>query len=118
MKFMIMHLQRHRNEMVFLKCLKSTCTYCMLNPPKAVKVYDVLEKRNMILFSPMPNREHLGHYCTFLEMCEKEETELTSLDDGMPSAENGIGSCSHCPAYVFLSATSSTTVSSKAIEDF
>ena len=32
-------------------------------------------------------------------------SELTSLDDGMPSAESGFECCPHCPAYVFLSQT-------------
>ena len=45
----------------------------------------------MILFSPMPSSEHMGHYCTILEMCGKQVSELTSLDDGMPSAESGFG---------------------------
>ena len=66
MKFMLKHIQRHRNEVMFLKCLEDTCAYCTTNPPRATKVYKFLQERNMTLFSPMPSSEHLGHYCTFL----------------------------------------------------
>lgn len=55
----------------------------------------------MILFFPMPSSEHMTYYCTFLEMRGKPVSELTLLDDGMPSAESGFGRCPHCPAYVF-----------------
>ena len=34
-------------------------------------------------------------------MCQKSVTDLTSLDDEMPSAKNGLGSCPYCFAYVF-----------------
>ena len=71
MKFMLKHIQRHRNELIFLKCLEDTCTYCTTNPPKATKVYKFLKERNIIFFSPMPSSKHPGHYCTFLEMCQK-----------------------------------------------
>lgn len=101
-KFMLAHTQRHRNELVFLKCLKQSCTYCMANPPKATKVYAFLQERNMTLFSPIPSNEYTGHYCSFLEMCKKPASELTSFDAGMPSAKSDLGYCPHCPAYVFF----------------
>ena len=75
------------------------------HPPKATGVFAFLQERNMTLFSPMPSHKYPGHYCTFLEMCCKPASELTTLDAGMPSAANGVGRCPHCPAFVFLSKT-------------
>lgn len=64
---MLTYIQRHHNELAFLKCLKELRTCCMAHPPKATKVYAFLQERNMTLLSPMPSSEHTGHYCTFLE---------------------------------------------------
>ena len=107
---MVAHIQRHRNELVYLKCLSENCDYCTTYPPKATGVFAFLQERNMTLFSPMPSHKYPGHYCTFLEMCRKPASELTTLDAGMPSAANGVGRCSHCPAFVFLSKTEKSVI--------
>ena len=105
MKFMLAHIQRHRNEIVYMKCQNPTCEHCTNNPPTATEFFSQ-EK----LFSPMPSQLHEGHYCTFLEMCSKLPNELGILDCGMPSAANSdLKSCPDCPAYVFLSKTASHT---------
>lgn len=105
LKFMLAHIQRHRNELVYVKCLSENCDYCTTHPPKATGVFAFLQERNMTLFSPMPSHKYPGHYCTFLEMCCKPAPKLTILDAGMPSAANGVGRYPHCPAFVFLSKT-------------
>ena len=45
-------------------------------------------------------------YCTFLEMCEKKQLDLTNTCLEMPSVKGkDLQKCGICPAYTFLSAT-------------
>lgn len=53
----------------------------------------------------MPSKEHKGHYCTFLDMCTKKPEELPNADAHLPSKDKSLGSCPHCPDFVFLSKT-------------
>ena len=57
----------------------------------------------------MASDNYPGHYCTFMEMCEKPPKEVGVLDSGMPSyMEKALRECAYCPAYVFLSKTEMT----------
>ena len=47
----------------------------------------------------MPSKDHKGHFCTFLEMCNKKPEELPDPDRHLPSY------CTYCPKFVFLSKT-------------
>ena len=108
-KFMLKHIQRHHNEVVFIKCQNPTCDHCGKHPVKAKEVFKFLEPYGMKFFSPMPSDKYPGHYCTFLEMCEKPPKEVGVLDSGMPSyIEKDLRECAYCPAYVFLSKTEKT----------
>ena len=79
------------------------CDHCGKHPVKTKEVIVFLKPYGKKFFSPMPNNNYPGHYCTFLEMCEKPPTEVGVLDSGMPTyIVNDMHACAYCPAYVFL----------------
>ena len=69
-KFMLKHIQRHHNEVVFIKRSSPTCDRFGKHPVKAKEVFKFLEPYGMKFFSLMQSDKYPGHYCTFLEMCE------------------------------------------------
>jgi len=106
MREMLLHIHRHRNKVVFMKCLNSSCSHCTKNPLKAKKLFAMLEKMDMKLFAPLPNENNSGHYYTFKEMCTLEPEILPTGDSGMPSSLGcDLGTCEFCPSYIFFSKT-------------
>ena len=107
LKFMLKHMDRRKNEVTFRKCDDPLCQHCSSNPVHATAVFEFLRRKKYILFEPLKSEKHPDHYCTFLELCEKEPEDFessTCLD--MPSLKiKELGKCEICPAYVFLSAT-------------
>ena len=42
-----------------------------------------------VMFEPQKSKNHPEHYCTFLEMCEKEPDDLqNNIDQEMPSVKD------------------------------
>ena len=106
-RFLLAHVNRHYNEIMFLKCQESGCTHCTQNPVRAKEVFSFLTGRKMKLFYPLPSSEHVGHFSTYLEMCSKKPEQLPEADSHLPSYKDndGLGRCPHCPNFVFLSKT-------------
>ena len=104
-KFLLSHVRRHHNEIIFLKCESSTCEHCSKHPVRATESFSFLKQCEMKMFYPLPSTQHPGHYCTFLEMCNISTTELPTADQHLPSLNKKLGSCPQCPEYVFLSKT-------------
>ena len=44
---MLLHIQRHRNEVIFMKCSDSNCSHCMQNLVKAKKLFAMLKQIGM-----------------------------------------------------------------------
>ena len=88
---MLKHIQ---NEVILLKCLDATCNHCTKNPVKAEKLFKMLKEKDMKMFAPLPSTAHEGHYCTYVEMCDKDPKDLPTGDMGMPSAVGSeLGMC-------------------------
>lgn len=104
-KFLFEYVDRHHNEIIFLKCDENTCSHCTKNPVRATEVFSFLKERKMKLFYPMPSKNHNGHFCTFLEMCSKTPEELPNPDSHIPSYDSDLGQCTYCPKFVLLSNT-------------
>ena len=104
-KFLLEHVDRHHNEIIFLKCNEITCSHCTKNPVRATEVFSFLKERKMKLFYPMPSKDHKGHFCTFLEMCNVKPEELPDPDQHLPSYDSDLGHCTYCPKFVFMSKT-------------
>lgn len=105
MREMLRHIQRHRNEVIFMKCSHSSCSHCTQNPVKAKKLFAMLKKMDMKMFAPL-SKGNTGHYYTFKEMCDLEPEKLPTGDMGMPSSVGcDLGRCKYCPAYTFFSKT-------------
>ena len=98
---MLAHIHRHHNEVIFLKC--NECAHCIQHPVQATQAFGFLRERGMKFFYPRPSGQNVGHYCTFLEMCNKKQDQLPVADTYLPSFEKELGHCPHCPNYVFLS---------------
>ena len=102
-KSMLAHIHRHHNGVIFLKC--NECAHCIQHPVQAIQAFGFLRERGMKFFYPLPSGQNVGHYCTFLEMCNKKQDQLPIADTYLPSFEKELGRCPHCPNYVFLSKT-------------
>ena len=64
----------------------------------------------MKMFAPLSSTDNIGHYSTFIAMCDKNHAELPIGDTGMPSAANSdLGNCPVCPSFTFLSKTEKKT---------
>ena len=70
LRFMLKHIDRKKNEVVLKKCVDPVCGHCSGTPVVARKIFSFLNERT--LFNPMESDIHPGHYCIFLEMCEKQ----------------------------------------------
>ena len=106
-KSMLAHIHRHHNEVIFLKC--NECAHCIQHPVQATQAFGFLRERGMKFFYPLPSGQNVGHYCTFLEMCNKKQDQLPIADTYLPSFEKELGHCPHCPNYVFLPKTEKKT---------
>ena len=93
-------MDRHKNEVVFVKCNNSSC--CKEFRSNDFKEF--LQKSSMKLRAPTPSTDKSGHYKTFLEECVNENPQFG--DYGQPtSAEKELGACERCPGYKFMSTT-------------
>ena len=102
-RFLLAHTSRHHSEIIFMKCGHSTCPHCSENPVRAKEVFSFLRDRKMSLFYPMPSKEHVGHYCTYLEMCSKKPEEIPEAEPYLPFfQDNNIGRCPLCQIFFLL----------------
>ena len=97
-KFLLSHVQRHHNEIIFFKCESSTSEHCSKHPVRATESFSFLKQCEMKMFYPLPSTQHPGHYCTFLEICNNSTTELPTADQ--PSFNKELGSCPVSRIYV------------------
>lgn len=102
LRFMLDHLDRKKNEVVLKKCTDPECNHCSGRPVVATKVFSFLNERK--LFNPMTSDANPGHYCTFLEMCERPSVnDLPEGDEGIPTGS--VGKCGNCKSFCFSSKT-------------
>lgn len=59
-KFLLAHIRRHHNEVIFLKCTNSECNHCTQHPVQAIEAFSFLRERNMKMFYPLPSSQHSG----------------------------------------------------------
>lgn len=98
-KCMFKHIDRHANEIIFMKCEDRSC--CGIWRSAGLKEF--LKKFKMMLFAPTSTTT-CGHYDTFLQSSIKVEHVFGS--NGQPSVvKNDLGKCDHCPNYHFKSKT-------------
>ena len=58
---MFAHIQRHRNELVYVKCLSENCDYSTIHRPKATGVFAFLQECNMnVIFSTTHHTTDFG----------------------------------------------------------
>ena len=96
-KCMFKHIDRHANEVIFMKCDKRCC-----GEWESAALKEFLEKFKMMLFAPTSTT--CGHYDTFLQSSIKVEHVFGS--SGQPSVvKDDLGKCDHCPNYHFKSKT-------------
>ena len=105
---MIDHMDRRKNELVFMKCEQSNCSHCQHSPFQAQDTFQFLKKWNMALFTPQTSTSHPGHYKTFIEMCTSADI-VQKHDAQMPSLiRSPLKMCPHCICYTFLSKSDET----------
>ena len=99
-QILLKHLDRHHNEIIFVKCTDVTC--CGVFHSENIKSF-LLKYNNRI---PVPTKDthHEGHFKTFLQM--EKGSDYSYGDDEQPSVvKNAIGKCEFCPNYSFTSKT-------------
>ena len=79
LRFMLDHMERKSNELIFRKCIEPRCTHCSSNPVKAVKAWEYLKNRDFKWANPVPSTKYPGHFMTFLEI---EELDTVYLKTG------------------------------------
>ena len=98
---MFSHIDRHLNEIVFIRCNVRRC--CNEFRSGELKSYFV-ERAQMRLMAPTPSIQYKGHYKSFFEEFDNEYPMVS--DVGQPSAaKNDLGVCDKCPSYRFTSKT-------------
>ena len=98
-KYMFEHIDRHANEIIFMKCDDRSCCKKWESPG----LKEFLKKFKMMLFAPTITTS-CGHYDTFLQSSNKVEHVFGS--SGQPSVVmDDLGKCDHCPNYYFKSKT-------------
>lgn len=97
------HLDRHLNEIVFVKCNDLSC--CKKWQSKGILQHFGGIQSNLKFPSPTLSKERKGHYNTFLQECLNESKRYGH--DGQPSAaKENLGACSSgCKSYHFKSKT-------------
>ena len=63
LRFMIKHMDRRHNELIFIKCEDHDCNHCQQSPVQAKRAFQFL-KEQQIFFVPTPTDNHPGHYHT------------------------------------------------------
>ena len=97
---MFRHLDRHLNEIVFVKCKDKTCCKEWLSKD----LYNHLNQFKFRLSAPTKNKYHDGHYETFLQRCLNKEGKYG--DGGQPTATKAdLGKCDKRQNYSFKSKT-------------
>ena len=97
---MFRHLDRHLNEIVFVKIKGKTCYQEWLSKV----LYNHLHQFKFRLPAPTKNRYHDEHYEKFLQRCLKKEEKYE--DEGQPTATKAdLGKCDKCQHYSFKSKT-------------
>ena len=98
-KCMFEHIDRHLNEIVFIKCDDRSCC----EEWKSTGLKKFLQKFKMRLFAPSITTT-CGHYDTFLQSTIKDENIYGS--SGQPSClKDDLGKCNICSSYHFKSKT-------------
>ena len=98
-KLMFKHVDRHFNEVVFMKCDDRRC--CMEWKSESLKNF--FSRFSKKLFAPESTKID-GHFDTFLQSCIKAKNVYGS--DGQPSCSKiTLGNCGFCPNYQFKSKT-------------
>ena len=102
-KAMLSHMDRHLNEIVFVKCKDKRCR----KPYHATEVPEFMTKNIGRLNAPSVSSSHEGRFRTFLQECVAEQKRFG--DAGQPLAQkNDLGACPHCPHFAFKSKTEKT----------
>ena len=76
LRFMMKHIDRKSNEIVFCKCMDPACSYFSSHPIRASKMWEFLRKKEFKWFNPVPSTTHPGHYLTFLEVLQLDKKDL------------------------------------------
>ena len=99
-KSMFKHLDRHHNEIVFIKCRGKSCCAGF----HSLQLLDILKSWEFKILAPTPDETCKNHYNTFISRGSVEKKLLG--DDGQLSVlRKDIGSCKHCKSYVLTSKT-------------
>ena len=75
LRVMMEHVVRKSNEIIFMKCTKPNCGYCLQNPIIATECWENLKEKNFKWPNPTASLEFSGHYKTYLET-EKMDQEF------------------------------------------
>lgn len=71
--FMIKHIERKSNEVIFKKCSNPRCGHCNSRPIISQKSWQYLQERDFKWPNPVSSLENPGHYKTFMEISDVDD---------------------------------------------
>ena len=74
LRFTAKHIERKSHEIIFSKCSNPRCNHCASNPIISKTAWAFLSERNFKWPNPVPSTNFSGHYKTFIEISEMEES--------------------------------------------
>jgi len=102
MRFMVKHIERKTNEILFRKCSDPRSNHCSNSQIISQNAWKYLAEREFKWPNPIPSLNHPDHFMTFLEMEQLDADALQTGDDGLPCSIN-TGSCPYCDNFLFFS---------------
>jgi len=78
LRFMLKHIERKSNEIIFRKCNNPNCRHCLNHPIVSKKSWEYLHSKNFKWPNPTESESFPGHYKTYLEVDEIDEEFLTT----------------------------------------
>ena len=70
LRFMLKHVPRKSNELIYMKCLNPRCNHCSKNPIITTDTWEDLKKNEFKWHNLVASTKFPGHYMTFLESLE------------------------------------------------
>ena len=102
LRFLINHIVKKSNEIIFQKCNRPSCSHCTSTPIIAEEAWEAMKNKEFKWPNPTPSESFPGHYKTFMEIDVESPSSYSTGDDGLPNSLK-VGECPFC-SYMFMSA--------------
>ena len=79
LRFMMKHIDRKSNEVIFRKFVDPRCDHCSSSPIISTEAWNYLKEREFKWPNPIPSTaDHPGHFKTFIEIDKLDSESITT----------------------------------------